>query len=1416
MRRAGVAALQTLLICDKWPRVNRARSWGCFTRVPIQPGETLLYATPPTFATRPQGLPLTAPIHHTAVFYNSPPDGAGLAIETSVKNDVSSYFVWGCACRRVLLCEYSNSSPLYSCPTENGEQKVSAIRGLFLKTILLDKRNRKSAAKRRFRNLGHGGSGRAKLSSGAEKNLPATPPVNGGGFPENSSRPVTPQDYWDFCPGCSVSLRTHGSLATPARRGTTSVLKPACPRTYSNRPTTTRQPHISAANWLPTANHQDCFPADLTYIFKARLHHARGRVGNEMLNSDKISYRLFTVNASGFRLWLGGSAGNRSPSWIPDFPLCQSGHANAILDYPILVASVAPGFSHVGFVPENAAGQRFFFYGDLSFLPTLHSCTAPYSPRFTLIDSQDLDISVQGSQDGHVPAILEYTRELRYAARAEKRLTESAAGNGSTSRILQLCDIVRQSTTTAFCSPLVDDRPIMNAIKYRAVSGVVQTNRTMARSNTYTNKTGVLAVVNAQDEHRANKRLARKQGTNPMPQGPSTQPQLTTNRSTSLRVGMGWRRCWRVKPTANHSTPPKGMEWVGGRDVTLWPITARAYIKPGIQINIRRYRQGIFQMFVPNGLIHPEPATTPRSQHEWQEVIAGLAPPNSQQLSAHECGALSLWPTSRGGAVGWCDTDLGCREALGSNPGKAPEKLEVKGLHMMTPEGDLLLGLFAAAGRLLSVEVGLVRRHQLAVDAIATTTPLRGRRRLQGYGDARAGSNLQEGRRCYPRLTHRQLVHHHLAHPPPPSTTPATRGWVRPAARTAQRLDRTDYVSPSEAPPRLLRLSFLSLQSLSSPHCLGVFLPFTRGSLPPSPSLPHPREEDEKGSAGGGKGKKPQPLEVFRRKQGASSRRRVNQSGGVYGFLPSNGAPVEPEVVRCGGSDIDCDAGCSFAWKLGQRAHESANRLYSRTQKVGCNGLVAARKEKTFGRLLTARTSELMREIEVSTERRRNEGTGEAGDPPRRPAGQRHRPARFPHVKVRWPGRELNPVCLGRRRRIDGNTACLAHRSDEALGVHVSAVRMTSLLVCHDRSSSIVFSSVHTALTSSHNLRRHTSSSPMSLAAPDFSPLTVLQPERYRPRQFTRHDGNTARFAHRSDEALEVRVSVARIAPSLLDFGRPVRVKRGGNGAAPGMQGRGKKLAFRFNPRSRMYSDKVIGDIITAKNWEGILTACGFTGIVPNSDIYFGPGNAVIGVLKVMKITLVESDTGNYNIGMLRMLTLNDNIPVAVRRGGAPVPPALRPGTIATTVHDKVSSFEIHIRKKTLPLPAYVLTGALGEIHLSALERRLPPNLDVVMSSCSLEYERIEWRHACRPGLSPLRVIHATSCLCYRVPPARCALRFPSLCGARSTLATGPEHRAYLQHSYGLLAAGVTHGPVMHHLSRQQPGRRPQTKTIDT
>ncbi|KAJ8868975.1 hypothetical protein PR048_030516 [Dryococelus australis] len=49
------------------------------------------------------------------------------------------------------------------------------------------------------------------------------------------------------------------------------------------------------------------------------------------------------------------------------------------------------------------------------------------------------------------------------------------------------------SFLTNFGSPLVDNRPIMNAVKYRVMFGVVWTNRTMVSSNTATNRTGVLA-----------------------------------------------------------------------------------------------------------------------------------------------------------------------------------------------------------------------------------------------------------------------------------------------------------------------------------------------------------------------------------------------------------------------------------------------------------------------------------------------------------------------------------------------------------------------------------------------------------------------------------------------------------------------------------------------------------------------------------------------------------------------------------------------------------------------------------------------------------------------------------------------------------------------------------------------------------
>ncbi|KAJ8875835.1 hypothetical protein PR048_023736 [Dryococelus australis] len=53
---------------------------------------------------------------------------------------------------------------------------------------------------------------------------------------------------------------------------------------------------------------------------------------------------------------------------------------------------VAPGFLHVGIVPDDAAGRW-----SLLFPPPLHSGTAPHSPHFTLIGSEDLDVKSRPS-----------------------------------------------------------------------------------------------------------------------------------------------------------------------------------------------------------------------------------------------------------------------------------------------------------------------------------------------------------------------------------------------------------------------------------------------------------------------------------------------------------------------------------------------------------------------------------------------------------------------------------------------------------------------------------------------------------------------------------------------------------------------------------------------------------------------------------------------------------------------------------------------------------------------------------------------------------------------------------------------------------------------------------------------------------
>ncbi|KAJ8867373.1 hypothetical protein PR048_031174 [Dryococelus australis] len=60
-------------------------------------------------------------------------------------------------------------------------------------------------------------------------------------------------------------------------------------------------------------------------------------------------------------------------------------------------------------------------------------------------------------------------------------------------------DLINCEPIAKFGSPLVDGRPILDSIKYKVVSGVVRTNRTMVSFNTDTNRTGVPAVVDIGD-----------------------------------------------------------------------------------------------------------------------------------------------------------------------------------------------------------------------------------------------------------------------------------------------------------------------------------------------------------------------------------------------------------------------------------------------------------------------------------------------------------------------------------------------------------------------------------------------------------------------------------------------------------------------------------------------------------------------------------------------------------------------------------------------------------------------------------------------------------------------------------------------------------------------------------------------------
>ncbi|KAJ8876921.1 hypothetical protein PR048_021371 [Dryococelus australis] len=83
---------------------------------------------------------------------------------------------------------------------------------------------------------------------------------------------------------------------------------------------------------------------------------------------------------------------------------------------------------------------------------------------------------------------------------ASAKLSAVFTPEGSTSEgVCKQGEEERRSWSYTLGSPLVDDRPIMNAVKYRVVSGVVWTNRTRVSSNTATNRTCALAVVDTSD-----------------------------------------------------------------------------------------------------------------------------------------------------------------------------------------------------------------------------------------------------------------------------------------------------------------------------------------------------------------------------------------------------------------------------------------------------------------------------------------------------------------------------------------------------------------------------------------------------------------------------------------------------------------------------------------------------------------------------------------------------------------------------------------------------------------------------------------------------------------------------------------------------------------------------------------------------
>ncbi|KAJ8894547.1 hypothetical protein PR048_007204 [Dryococelus australis] len=133
-------------------------------------------------------------------------------------------------------------------------------------------------------------------------------------------------------------------------------------------------------------------------------------------------------------------------------------------------------------------------------------------------------------------------------------------------------------------------------------------------------------------------------------------------------------------------------------------------------------------------------------------------------------------------------------------------------------------------------------------------------------------------------------------------------------------------------------------------------------------------------------------------------------------------------------------------------------------------------------------------------------------------------------------------------QRYDGNTARLVRRNDEALGVRVSVAPSIQSPFLEDTTTITdwrfpqVAGVLKTWTAQPQDTRENGDCFRKAGHLAELLDAASIENKRnsnfsdYFPR--SRYDGNTARLARRGDEALGVRVSVARIAPSFLDLGR--------------------------------------------------------------------------------------------------------------------------------------------------------------------------------------------------------------------------------------------------------------------------------------